>query len=112
MAVGKGGPEIIDSDGHVVEPDSVWSEYADPEHREFLSSAPGGGVQRLAMQRAYPDANVDEVLDRVAARRECRASFRLLPITFGLLASAAGVAPNHEVLHSNYAHHPPPTRGY
>jgi predicted TIM-barrel fold metal-dependent hydrolase len=65
-AVDQGGPEVIDSDGHVIEPDTVWREYADPAYREFLSSAPGGGVQRLAMQRAYPDANVDEALSRAS----------------------------------------------
>ncbi len=62
MPADQSGYEVIDSDGHVIEPDTVWSEYADPSYREFLSSAPGGGVQRLAMQRAYPDADVDAVL--------------------------------------------------
>jgi uncharacterized protein len=46
-------PEVIDSDGHVVEPDSVWKEYAEPAYREQLD-VPGGGVQALGMQRAYP----------------------------------------------------------
>jgi uncharacterized protein len=58
--------EVIDSDGHVVEPDSVWSEYSDPAFREFLSGAPGGGVQRLAVERAYPDADVGEVMARAS----------------------------------------------
>ncbi|MFI5042596.1 MAG: amidohydrolase family protein [Acidimicrobiales bacterium] len=48
-------PEVIDSDGHVVEPDSVWKEYAEPAYRERLD-VPGGGVQALGMQRAYPHA--------------------------------------------------------
>jgi predicted TIM-barrel fold metal-dependent hydrolase len=62
MVVEQNAPEVIDSDGHVVEPDSVWREYSDPEYRQFLSSSPGGGVQRLAVERAYPDANVGDVL--------------------------------------------------
>ncbi len=66
MAVDHGAPEVIDSDGHVVEPDIVWSEYSDPAYREFLSSSAGGGVQRLAVQRAYPDADVGEVLGRAS----------------------------------------------
>jgi predicted TIM-barrel fold metal-dependent hydrolase len=47
-------PEIIDSDGHVIEPDTVWKEYAEPAYREQLDQ-PGGGVQMLGMRRAYPD---------------------------------------------------------
>jgi predicted TIM-barrel fold metal-dependent hydrolase len=47
--------EVIDSDGHVIEPDSVWRDYAEPQYREALDH-PGGGVQLLGMQRAYPDA--------------------------------------------------------
>ncbi len=66
MGVVEGSPEVIDSDGHVVEPDSVWSEYSDPAYREFLSSSAGGGVQRLAVQRAYPDADVSKVIGRPA----------------------------------------------
>src|SRR5215469_4490105 len=62
MVVEQNAPEVIDSDGHVVEPDSLWREYSDPGYREFLSSSPGGGVQRLAVERAYPDANVGDVL--------------------------------------------------
>ncbi len=48
-------PEVIDSDGHVVEPDTVWKDYAEPAFREQLDY-PGGGVQRIGMSRAYPDA--------------------------------------------------------
>jgi predicted TIM-barrel fold metal-dependent hydrolase len=48
-------PEVIDSDGHVIEPDTVWKEYAEPAYREQLDQ-PGGGVQMLGMMRAYPDA--------------------------------------------------------
>jgi predicted TIM-barrel fold metal-dependent hydrolase len=46
--------EIIDSDGHVVEPDTVWKEYSEPAYRERLDR-PGGGVQELGMRRAYPE---------------------------------------------------------
>ncbi len=45
--------EVIDSDGHVVEPDSVWRDYSEPEYKEQLDQ-PGGGVQALGMMRAYP----------------------------------------------------------
>ena len=45
--------EVIDADGHVVEPDTVWSEYAEPEFRDRLD-LPGGGVQALGIGRAYP----------------------------------------------------------
>src|SRR5262249_4430145 len=55
VVTGQQRPEIIDSDGHVVEPDSVWKDYAEPAYREQLDY-PGGGVQRLGMSRAYPDA--------------------------------------------------------
>jgi predicted TIM-barrel fold metal-dependent hydrolase len=48
-------PEVIDSDGHVIEPDSVWKDYSEPAYRERLDQ-PGGGVQMLGMMRAYPDA--------------------------------------------------------
>ncbi len=48
-------PEVIDSDGHVVEPDTVWKDYSEPEYRERLDQ-PGGGVQALGMVHAYPDA--------------------------------------------------------
>jgi len=48
-------PEVIDSDGHVIEPDVVWREYADPEYREVLD-CPGGYVQAIGISRAYPDA--------------------------------------------------------
>src|SRR6188474_211519 len=47
--------EVIDSDGHVIEPDSVWSEYAEPEFREVLASGTGGYVQATGITRAYPD---------------------------------------------------------
>ncbi|HXY91323.1 MAG TPA: amidohydrolase family protein, partial [Acidimicrobiia bacterium] len=49
-------PEVIDSDGHVIEPDSVWRDYAEPAYRDQLDK-PGGGVQMLGMMRAYPEAN-------------------------------------------------------
>jgi uncharacterized protein len=62
MVVEQVAHEVIDSDGHVVEPDSLWREYSEPAYREFLSGSPGGGVQRLAVERAYPDANVGAVL--------------------------------------------------
>jgi predicted TIM-barrel fold metal-dependent hydrolase len=52
-------PEVIDSDGHVVEPDTVWKDYAEPAYRQELDH-PGGGVQRLGMSRAYPDAVVPD----------------------------------------------------
>jgi predicted TIM-barrel fold metal-dependent hydrolase len=55
-------PEIIDSDGHVIEPDTVWRDYADPDFREVLGGPMGGRVQRLAMERAYPDAHVEDAL--------------------------------------------------
>jgi uncharacterized protein len=51
-------PEVIDSDGHVVEPDTVWKDYAEPSFRDQLDY-PGGGVQRLGISRAYPDADTD-----------------------------------------------------
>jgi predicted TIM-barrel fold metal-dependent hydrolase len=60
MTPAPGRPEIVDSDGHVVEPDTVWQDYADPEFRERLD-VPGGGVQALGMTRAYP------AVDRPAA---------------------------------------------
>ncbi len=47
--------EVIDSDGHVIEPDSIWREYADPEYRELLSVGVGGYVQATGITRAYPD---------------------------------------------------------
>jgi predicted TIM-barrel fold metal-dependent hydrolase len=46
--------EIIDSDGHVIEPDAVWKDYAEPGFREILD-CPGGYVQATGIQRAYPD---------------------------------------------------------
>jgi predicted TIM-barrel fold metal-dependent hydrolase len=48
-------PEVIDSDGHVIEPDTVWKDYSEPAYRQQLDQ-PGGGVQMLGMMRAYPDA--------------------------------------------------------
>lgn len=47
--------QVVDADGHVVEPDRVWKEYADPAFRDRLDH-PGGGVQALGMARAYPEA--------------------------------------------------------
>jgi uncharacterized protein len=48
-------PEVIDSDGHVIEPDVVWRDYAEPEFRDILDQAPGGYVQATGIMRAYPD---------------------------------------------------------
>jgi predicted TIM-barrel fold metal-dependent hydrolase len=48
-------PEVIDSDGHVIEPDAVWKEYAEPEFRDLLDHPGGGYVQSTGIQRAYPD---------------------------------------------------------
>jgi predicted TIM-barrel fold metal-dependent hydrolase len=48
-------PEVIDSDGHVIEPDTVWREYAEPEFRDLLDHPGGGWVQATGIQRAYPD---------------------------------------------------------
>jgi predicted TIM-barrel fold metal-dependent hydrolase len=62
MTINRTGPEVIDSDGHVIEPDTVWTDYSEPQYREFLSSAPGGGVQRLAVARAYPDSDPNGIL--------------------------------------------------
>src|SRR5687767_6826010 len=53
MSPSPGRAEVIDSDGHVVEPDAVWHDYADPAFRERLD-VPGGGVQALGISRAYP----------------------------------------------------------
>ena len=47
--------EIIDSDGHVIEPAAVWREYAEPEFRDLLDHPGGGYVQATGIQRAYPD---------------------------------------------------------
>ena len=52
------GMEIIDSDGHVIEPAVVWKEYADPAFRDQLD-VPGGGAQMLGMSRSYPDTNLN-----------------------------------------------------
>ena len=57
-------PEVIDADGHVVEPDTVWKEYAEPAYRDRLDR-PGGGVQELGMQHAYPEATLAR---RIAGR--------------------------------------------
>jgi predicted TIM-barrel fold metal-dependent hydrolase len=46
-------PEVIDADGHVVEPDVIWREYAEPAFRDVLD-CPGGYVQATGIQRAYP----------------------------------------------------------
>ena len=58
--------EVVDSDGHVVEPDRVWKDYAEPAYREQLDK-PGGGVQMLGMRVAYPDADTEGAL---AERRD------------------------------------------
>jgi predicted TIM-barrel fold metal-dependent hydrolase len=55
MGPGKAQRDVIDSDGHVVEPDTVWKDYSDPAYRDRLDR-PGGGVQELGMMRAYPHA--------------------------------------------------------
>jgi predicted TIM-barrel fold metal-dependent hydrolase len=47
-------PEVIDADGHVVEPDVIWKEYAEPAFRDVLD-CPGGYVQATGIQRAYPE---------------------------------------------------------
>jgi len=49
-------PEIIDSDGHVIEPAIVWKEYAEPEFRDILDQPGGGYVQVTGIGRAYPEA--------------------------------------------------------
>jgi predicted TIM-barrel fold metal-dependent hydrolase len=48
-------PEVIDSDGHVIEPDALWRDYAEPEFRDLLDQPGGGWVQATGIQRAYPD---------------------------------------------------------
>jgi predicted TIM-barrel fold metal-dependent hydrolase len=55
-------PGVIDADGHVIEPDIVWKEYAEPAFREQLDR-PGGGVQALGIRRAYPDSDPDRLVD-------------------------------------------------
>ena len=49
--------EVIDADGHVIEPAVVWNEYAEPAFRDRLDR-PGGGVQALGMSRAYPNSTL------------------------------------------------------
>ena len=49
--------EVIDADGHVIEPAAVWREYAEPAFRERLD-CPGGGAQALGMSRSYPDSTM------------------------------------------------------
>jgi predicted TIM-barrel fold metal-dependent hydrolase len=51
------GIEVIDADGHVIEPAVVWKEYSEPAFRDRLDS-PGGGVQALGMTRAYPNSTM------------------------------------------------------
>ena len=58
MALDAGRHEVIDSDGHVVEPDTVWSDYAETEFRGQLD-VPGGGVQALG-DRCRTAGRVDE----------------------------------------------------
>ena len=55
MATSNERPEVIDSDGHVVEPDSVWHDYVEPEFREQLDVPGGGWVQVTGIMRGYPD---------------------------------------------------------
>src|ERR1700685_2121344 len=59
--------EVIDADGHVIEPAAVWREYADPAVRERLDR-PGGGAQALGMSRSYPDSTMG--LERAASGEE------------------------------------------
>ncbi len=47
--------EVIDSDGHVIEPDSLWADYAEPQFRDALAVPGGGYVQVVGIMRAYPD---------------------------------------------------------
>jgi predicted TIM-barrel fold metal-dependent hydrolase len=47
--------EVIDSDGHVIEPDSLWADYAEPQFRDALALPGGGYVQVVGIMRAYPD---------------------------------------------------------
>ena len=49
--------EVIDSDGHVIEPAVVWKEYAEPAFRDRLDQ-PGGGVQALGISRSYPQSTM------------------------------------------------------
>lgn len=56
--------EVIDSDGHVIEPQTVWTDYAEPEFRALLSSARGGYVQATGIARAYPDMPADFLTGR------------------------------------------------
>ena len=51
--------EVIDADGHVIEPDVVWKEYAEPAYRDILDRPGGGFVQVTGIQRAYPDMPPD-----------------------------------------------------
>ena len=51
--------EIIDADGHVIEPAVVWKDYAEPAFRERLDR-PGGGAQALGMSRSYPDSTMGQ----------------------------------------------------
>ena len=55
MTTGNARPEVIDSDGHVVEPDSLWKDYSEPEFREQLDLPGGGWVQATGITRGYPD---------------------------------------------------------
>ena len=55
MTTSSARPEVIDSDGHVVEPDTLWKEYSEPEFREQLDVPGGGWVQVTGIMRGYPD---------------------------------------------------------
>ncbi len=55
MTTANARPEVIDSDGHVVEPDSLWDDYSEPEFREQLDVPGGGWVQVTGIMRGYPD---------------------------------------------------------
>ena len=56
--------EVIDSDGHVVEPDSLWEDYSEPAFRDQLAQPGGGYVQVTAMQRAYGGSAAAAVQER------------------------------------------------
>ena len=57
MATDTNRPEVIDSDGHVVEPDTLWREYSEPEFREQLD-VPGGGVPGAGIMHALPGSAI------------------------------------------------------
>ena len=54
MADKSSTPEVIDSDGHVIEPAAVWSEYAEPEFRVLAPD--GSGLDSRARRSGWPGA--------------------------------------------------------